>query len=219
MIFVKSDRTVVTRTTPTTCYSGSSAPSGQTNMAWYDTSNNLVKLTSDRGSTWTSGYSLPIAIATITSDVITSIDQIFNGFGYIGSTVFALPGVKGLIPNGRNADGTLKNTEIVVSNVGTKEVSGSFTREIIVTRDGYMQHNPITTVRNASEISSIGWYYSIEDNILGVYTPSTQTWTQTNSYVIGGTVDFVDSKVTSFQPKLPFRAVDYIDMPTITYWE
>lgn len=52
---------------------------------------------------------LPLCIATSGSNGFTSIDQVFNGFGYIGSTVFVLPGVKVQIPNGRNSDGTCKN--------------------------------------------------------------------------------------------------------------
>ena len=203
LLFYVGDGNGIGQCITSKCQSGTTTSS---NGYYYNTSTNTIYNNGISHS-----ISLPIALITITTGAVTSIDQVFNGFGYIGSTIFALPGVKGLVPNGRNADGTLKNTEIVVSNVGTKQGSGSFTMEAIVEQNGYMQFNQITTVRNASEISSLGWYYSIEDNILGVYTPSTQTWTQTNSYVIGGTVDFVDSKITSFTPKLPFRAVDRND--------
>ena len=64
--------------------------------------------------------SLPICLITqqaYTPNVL-SIDQIFKGFGYIGSTVFALPGVKVKIPNGRNGDGTCKN--IIFTNDSVK---------------------------------------------------------------------------------------------------
>lgn len=102
------------------CFSGSSAPSGYTYMFWYDTTNNVVKKTSNSGSTWESGWSLPFCIATASGGALTSIDQVFNGFGYIGSTIFALPGVKGLVPNGRNADGTLKSVLIQINSVITR---------------------------------------------------------------------------------------------------
>jgi len=56
--------------------------------------------------------SFPIAVVTATSDNgIISVDKIFNGFGYCGSTLFALPGLKALAPSGRNSDGTLKCTK------------------------------------------------------------------------------------------------------------
>lgn len=70
------------------------------------------------GSKWVTfretNYYLPICVATHNADGTNrngwkSIDQVFNGFGYIGSTVFVLPGVKVQIPNGRNADGTCRS--------------------------------------------------------------------------------------------------------------
>ena len=110
-------------------YSGSSAPSGQTWMLWYDTSSNKVKATGDGGSTWNDGFSLPVCSATSNSTQIISIDKIFNGFGYIGSTVFALPGVKGLAPNGRNIDGTYNTAVVSVNSVLTKDITGTGYKE------------------------------------------------------------------------------------------
>lgn len=91
--------------------SGDTAPSS--GQIWYDTTNNLIKSSSDNGSSWntTVGVSLPIGLITRDTGTITSLNQIFNGFGTIGSTFFSLPNVKGLIPNGRNTDGTLNNIE------------------------------------------------------------------------------------------------------------
>lgn len=92
-------------------YSGASAPTGSAILWWYDTANNLIKMTRDSGSTWTLGYPLPLAIVHTDGTQIVSIDQIFNGFGYIGSTTFILPGVKWQrcaqsVNYGKNADGT-----------------------------------------------------------------------------------------------------------------
>lgn len=42
-------------------------------------------------------------------------DMIFNGAGFVGTALFCFPNVKGLIPNGLNADGTYKS-EIMISN-------------------------------------------------------------------------------------------------------
>ena len=58
------------------------------------------------------GY-LPLAIGRTDADGnLISISQVFNGIGYLGSSLWIDKGVKLLIPNGRNEDGTLKNTEI-----------------------------------------------------------------------------------------------------------
>lgn len=108
-------------------YSGMSAPTGTTYMVWYDTANNIIKYTIDGGATWQGQFSLPLAIYTQSSSGITSINQIFDWCGYIGSTAFVLPGVKGLIPNGFNEDGTYKVIEFTVPKVilGSRELTGN----------------------------------------------------------------------------------------------
>ena len=102
-------------------FSGNTAPSGfqtQTNL-WYDTSTNFMKYTIDQGSTWSVvNYSLPLCVFS-SPTIITSIDQIFNGFGYIGSTVFALPGVKVQYPDELNTDGSYKTGVYTTISVST----------------------------------------------------------------------------------------------------
>ena len=103
-----------------TVYSGSTAPSGKQYILWYDTTNNFIKWTNNFGSSWVSGNSFPLSICSSTqANNWTSIDQVFNGLGYIGSTVFALPGVKVLIPNGKNEDGTYKSFIYTIASVLT----------------------------------------------------------------------------------------------------
>ena len=79
-------------------------------------------------------YSLPLGIVNVSNGAIASLDNIFNGFGFIGSTIFALPGVKGLIPSGRNSDGSLNNTEYTLTSVATLDMSpvASGSRTIIL---------------------------------------------------------------------------------------
>ena len=81
---------------------------------WYDTKNNYVKLTEDSGATWYN-CSLPLLKGSPRNTIdethpiagwVNGPTQVFNGFGYIGSTVFALPGIKCLVGNGRNPDGS-----------------------------------------------------------------------------------------------------------------
>lgn len=90
------------------CFSGKSAPtSPTTGTLWYDTVNNKMKVYAN--SVWNERNDcLPIAKLTANGTSYTSIDQIFNGFGYIGSTSFALPGVTYQFADGKNDDGTFK---------------------------------------------------------------------------------------------------------------
>ena len=173
------------------CFSGSSAPSGYANMVWYDTSNNKIKWTSNSGGSWNEGLSLPVTNSPYTNGTgFTSIDQVFNGFGYIGSTVYALPGVKGLIPDGRNADGSLKNIEVTTSQV----VTNTHTTTL---KDFYF-------CIGASGNVGVGKneYLPVENRIRNVGQ------TIYISYYQAGSVTFESGVITSFTPKLPFRAAD-----------
>lgn len=89
------------------CFSGSTLPT-QTgeNRLGYNTTLNKFQGSINGGAYIDDICSFPIGIFSTTSGAITSIDQIFNGFGYIGSTIFCLPGIKCLIGNGRNPDGS-----------------------------------------------------------------------------------------------------------------
>jgi len=84
-------------------FSGASAPSGfSLSGLWYDTTNNVLKRSTDGGATWTqTNVSLPIAIISANYG-FSGIIQVFNGFGYIGSSIFILPGVEGFYPNGKD---------------------------------------------------------------------------------------------------------------------
>ena len=112
-------------------YSGATAPtvSGSNFALWYDTTNNLIKgHISD--STWGSGgHSLPFAIVHRTINIgYDSIDQVFNGSGFIGTTAFVLPGVKLEYTLGRNSDGTYKNYTYTTPSVYTTTISSTQTR-------------------------------------------------------------------------------------------
>ena len=101
-------------------FSGDSAPTVSSSTAfWYDTTTKKMKKTLDTGGSWfESNISLPMALVTCdATQGITSIDQVFNGFGYFDRTLFALPGVEGLIPNGRGKNGELINNKFSTENL------------------------------------------------------------------------------------------------------
>ncbi len=176
------------------CFSGSSAPSAYQYMFWYDTTNNLVKFTADSGSTWTANSnSLPLGLVTVSSLEITSIDQVFNGFGYIGSTVFALPGVKGLIPNGRNEDGSLKNIELNITEVRTS--TGASTDASVI---GVVGVNSITNYNSYGLVYDETSNYMYHSGEIVYQIPYTNIYSQVNGK-IGSNIKF----------KIVFHAVDY----------
>lgn len=176
------------------CGSGSSLPAdGSTYTRFLNTTDNKIyRWSSGTWSAWAVAF--PLAICTVTSGTITSIDQVFNGFGFIGSTVFALPGVKGLIPNGRNPDGTLKNKSFVVNSVLKNTLSND---------------NANTIVLSATTISCqkfpTTWKYDEEKNmIINVLT------NEQRSYCVVGQIESVNSgTITSLKPSKILHVVDY----------
>lgn len=179
-------------------YTSGSTYSGGTYGIWYDTTNNLVKYTSNGGSTWISGYSLPLAQITVASGTgAKSIDQVFNGLGYIGSTVFALPGVKGLIPNGRNEDGTLNNTTSVLSSVSI------YTPSPITNNYRYS-----LAFRGAVSIFYNNLVYNEEEN--KNYAGGTYS-----SWLDAGYLYFSDNKISELKVKTVFHAVDYSEFKEV----
>lgn len=181
-----------------TLYSGNTEPSGTSYAVWYDTTNNRIGLRTSGSSTFTFGYSLPICIGTIADGAATSIDQVFNGFGYIGSTIFALPGVKGLIPNGRNADGTLKSIEFTVSNVLTSQVSGTANVNLVLNVNGfYISNNTFTYDEDSN--------FNYQNNNKLAYSDV-------------GLISISSGVISSSTPKTAFHALDYNDSSTISGW-
>ena len=194
-IFVLQNGSGVYTGTIGDCFSGATQPTVSAQYAyWYDTTNNVIKFTSNTGSTWTNlTCSLPVAIATVSSGVISSIDQVFNGFGYIGSTVFVLPGVKGLIPDGRNPDGSLNNIVISTDSVKTYTYTSDFTIndvEIGITTNYVIDTNYFT--------------YNEKDNTLFNNSGLVKE-------LLIAKANFNNGKITSFTPKTVFHAVDYSD--------
>ncbi len=78
----------------------------------YNLTDNIVEMSNNGGSTWQNYASLPVGVFTMAGTGATKkLKHVFNGFGYIGSTVFAVPGVKGLMADGLNEDGSYKSVE------------------------------------------------------------------------------------------------------------
>lgn len=182
--------------------SGNSATLSGGNV-WYDTVTNTVKRCND-GSTWTSGYSFPICLATSdgsstsSKSPFSSIDQVFNGMGYIGSTLWVDKGVKGLIPSGRNEDGILNNIEFK-------------TEGILTTTNPSNAHNNLALTVNNNYIKRLNttlYTYDEEKNM----NYDGENLEYFDRCVVATYTRDSEGKVTTFQPKQAFRAVVYSDL-------
>jgi hypothetical protein len=172
------------------CTSGTTAPSVTPYVFWNTTSNRILY----NGNTQ---VSLPIAIITQGSDGVTkSIDKVFNGFGYIGSTVFALPGVKGLIPNGRNSDGSLNNTAFENTAVCTAQIPADGDYYLRATTD-YINFFPYNA------------YYDSDNNFIRKADGTSQ------AQMFAGSCTIRNGAVASFNPKEVFRSTDENELRTV----
>lgn len=186
------------------CFSGPTAPDisafGGWGL-WYDTSTNLIK-EADGDGVWVrpNPYSLPFCIATSDANSKYVINQIFNGMGYIGSTIWVDKGVKGLTPNGRNADGTLNNSEFITEQLLLRTITYNGNISVFL--------NPQHTGLFVPSTEKV--YYDEQKNII------TNTGTGEIYYsCILASAKRENNVITSFQPKQPFRAVDYNDIQSL----
>ena len=191
LLFYNRTAGTLSSTTINNCFSGSDAPTGSGTIYWYDTTNNLVKRSDNGGSTWiNNSYSLPIGVIQVTSGSITSIEKVFNGFGYIGKTIFSLPGIKGLYPNGRYDSGVMAGTVISTTGVLINTSSSAGKGYIMLTSSG------ISVFTNV--------FYDFDRNIL---------WNASNSKITrlecGTLTRGTDGIITEFNPKGVFRSTDY----------
>lgn len=184
-------------------FSGDTAPTVTATYAfWYDTANNIIKYTIDNGANWQNGCSLPFSLLNITNGTgIISIDQIFNGLGFIGSTIFALPGIKGLSPNGNDSlTGIKKNNIISIENILTYTCP-NITANVIL--DLYA--NKIAINSQAFDKPTIDLIFFDEINNynyagLGI---SNDIWV--------GSARIENGKIVLFNPKHPISLIDKND--------
>ena len=189
-------------------FSGATQPSTNQYAFWYDTTNNLVKSTNDNGATWLTGLSLPICTAYGTNGTtVTRINQVFNGMGYIGSTVWVDKGVKGLAPNGRNADGTLNSVEWEIDKIKTFTDTSTHTNAINFCYNAGSQSFQVMSPKN--------WSFDEDANIWKHVTAGDQIVTKLGSYTGTGNAS---GSVANFNSNKPFRAVDYNDKSEISGW-
>lgn len=169
-------------------FSGEAAPTSYQYMFWYDTSANYIKYTEDSGATWSNigNYGLPFAI--VNNGVI---DTVFQSVGYIGLTIWAGKGVKGLVPNGRNADGSLANQQLALGTVKTVNISSTATT---------MQ----TNLRIYADHIGAGKLKYDEKNNLNLEDPSGTVLSCFNA----GTFSASNGSLYDFNPKTVFRAAD-----------
>ncbi len=200
--------------------SGSTAPTSFNNYpTWYDTTNNVINFYEADGTLASSTGCFPICLVTSDSTgAIKSIDQVFNGIGYIGSTIWVDKGVKVLMPNGRNEDGTLKNIEYTFDKVVALETNNDSSRDnklfMNVNGNGVVTNffnKPLTECERKDIPSNATGNFFLTDENRMVYVTNGQISSTLNRCVLANKCYVADGIVQNMEVKQPFRAVDYND--------
>ncbi len=149
-------------------------------------------------------YTCSFPIVKVISDatyMAAEVRRVFNGIGYIGAITWADKGIKGLIPNGRNADGTLKNDEFTTETLITYAVAASLGlagyRYLCLSADTLNSVNPMNAFYDAtkntfqlsggSHVAKIGTI--LTDNNGKIISQSLDGALNINSMCDGGWVD------------------------------
>ena len=213
----------------TLVFSGNTAPTFNANYAvWYDTASNVIKYTSDKGVTWTTqNTALPLCSLTRTNGTATSVDIIYNSMGCFASTVWIDKGVKALIPNGRNEDGSLKNIEVISTKLTTStnpfNASDSGCARIFIMEDGLLGIGYRYIESETEPTTTYTTWYNPKTNLMFYKGATTSSWSaRFMTPIFSFTYDYDSSTsintFTNMVPKSPFRAVDYSDKPQISGW-
>ena len=206
-------------------HSGKSAPTSIQNNCciYYDTTNNIVKVTTNNGTSWTQNNSLPICLLKAVKDVgYTSVMNIFNTGGYIYKAIWVNKNVKGLIPNGLNADGSLCSIEYKTEYTAISEFTGVYQDEFnaYITdeiSDYISQYSDRVTfyVSNLTDlpapnvdkyyriyvINENKWFISTNGNPYQSVQGFNIIWFKTNA----------SGKITNFKTSMPYRAMNLLD--------
>lgn len=203
--------------------SGTTTPTSSGNVMFYNTSDNTLKRYNN-GSVADSGWSFPLGRVTADgTNLFGEIDQVFNGFGCIGSTVYILPGVKGLIPNGRNSDGTLKSIEFTVSNVLKTSGNIGTNSRVVLTTDGstgvnFGQEAKCFITSRTVGFQTSGYYYNTATNIAKKSLSTSTDWDSCRDEAIIGYCTTDSNGITDFSPRTVLKALDWNDKETIAGW-
>ena len=197
--------------------SGTSADVLTTGLMYYNTTRNIIRVNNA-----TSGniYSLPFCLIgpVATAGVVDTLDQTFNGFGFMGYATYTLPGLTYLVPNGFNEDGTLRNTKIVTNKVLVHEKDSSInSREFVplfLSADGYMfpRGYDYTFSKTGETYNN---YYDSSTNKM-YYNGNSTTYTEYANTFLGYANIDSSGRYTSIKDATVFNPLTIRDKQTLT---
>ena len=115
------------------------------------------------------------------------VKHVFNGFGFIGSTTYALPGVKGLMADGLNEDGSYKSVERIFDKMVMRTMAFDRSAFYGVVLDGeytIQGDNYIEAAELPAAPDGYAFCYRTSDNTLW-WTLNNNTWVRKLGVPVG----------------------------------
>lgn len=192
--------------------SGDIRPLTDTYMMWFDTANQAVYT---YGNDSSSGLlvSLPFAKITVTNGAISSIDQVFNEAGYIGSSIFIFKDISGFYPNGMSGlDRKFKT--ITTNNILVYNNNGPYTDGIMAFEaDDFRRYGygffVVDTLPDISELTDWARYYSKSDNKVYYSAGGVLYVEESVPFCYFSTDDTAPYNIKSFNILNPFLSLDF----------
>ena len=192
-------------------FSGTTQPTDNWYI-WYDTTENRIKLHNGIDG-YDTNVTFPFCIATedspsasgLTDGGLKSIDQVFNGFGYIGSTAFALPGVKYQFADGRNSDGTFKSITKTFDKVATTQygynIKDPERQPLSIHESGALIRTVRYFIQNSQPVYTDAVWYKPETN--ETFRSNSGVWSNSKEIIIATNIATnANFKITSFEPEI-----------------
>lgn len=209
---------------------GSQSGTTFSNALGYNTSENTVYWYDTSGVAQGTQLAFPIGIVACSdTEVFGSIKQVFNGMGYVGRTLWLDKGVKLLVGTGRNADGTIKNTEITTKLFIKASHNYTEDRLLLYKKSGALEdilpQRYLTGLKkdmpaNVSETSVHNYFCT--DTLETYWTSGSKTasWQQAENktpIAVYGAIAEADGKTIEYLNSYQaFRAVDYNEFSVLS---
>lgn len=171
IVFYSSGKHTLATWPNSICWYQDTEPTSGVYALWYNPQTNLMKYRTSSSGSWIDvQYSLPIGVAAGNGTVMTALDQVFNGFGYFDCVVFMLPGVKGLVPNGRNKDGSLHSIEFTIDKVklAVRRTASTFAQCMTYkpSTDSFWFYNTYRYSEKTPPVAQYEYWYNPQTNIM-----------------------------------------------------
>jgi len=193
------------------CYYSETEPQAAINHSfWWDASKNVIKRKQSDGSWDNNIWSLPLGY--LDNEEIFHIN---NCAGFIGSCQFFLPGIKYLVPNGRNSDGSLNNIEYTTNSVlrNIYNYSASSLQGVLLRNNSsILRYGRYYEGQEAPEAISAMCWFDTEQNLMK-FCFEEGIWTTINAARIITSIetDVSPFTVKTMEVKDVFHAVDNND--------